>query len=134
MSAIVLIRTDSHYTVDRKRVRAAIEAFLVNQKMKGTVEVSVSVVGDRMMKKLNKTWRNKDSTTDVLSFPLYEEEGEGKAPFIAAPDDVLRLGDIVISYPQAVSEAAAENKFVDAKIDELLEHALLHLIGKHHDE
>lgn len=127
----VLIKTDSHYTVLRNRIRKSVEIVLNEKRVKGKVEVSVAVVGDRMMRTLNKKYRDLDETADVLSFPLSEETRS--VPFVDPPDGVLRLGDIVISYPQAVEEASDENKLVDEKIDELVQHGLLHLLGQHHE-
>jgi len=124
----VLFQTESHFPVDSKKIKAAIEAALVGQVHRDT-EVSVSVVGDRRMRELNKKYRNLDNTTDVLSFGM-EDAGE----FIEPPDDVLRLGDIVVSYPQAVDEAREENKLVDDQIVTLVLHGLNHLLGKHHPE
>ncbi|MCL4338213.1 rRNA maturation RNase YbeY [Patescibacteria group bacterium] len=128
----VLIKTESHYTVNRDRVREVIAKVLSAKGVKARVEVSLSVVGDRMMKSLNKKYRDLDETTDVLSFPLSEEKKD--APFIDMPDGILRLGDIVISYPVAREEASDENKLVDDKIDELVEHGMLHLLGQHHGD
>lgn len=127
----VLIKTESHYTVDRKRIRNTIEKVLKDKGVKGKVEVSVNIVGDRLMRELNSKYRNLDETTDVLSFPLSDEVAD--APFADPPDDTLRLGDIIISYPQAREDAREENKMVDDKIDELVEHSMLHLLGQHHD-
>ena len=89
----------------------------------------MSIVGDRRMRELNKKYRKLDKTTDVLSFGL----NEGDA-FVESPDDVLRLGDIVVSYPQAVDEAREENKMVIDQIVLLVLHGLDHLLGKHHPE
>lgn len=124
----VLFQTESHFPVDRKKIKAAIEIALAGE-VHRDAEVSVSVVGDRQMRVLNKKYRNVDKTTDVLSFGL-ENGGE----FIEPPDDVLRLGDIVVSYPQAVDEAREENKLVDDQIEILVLHGLDHLLGKHHSE
>jgi probable rRNA maturation factor len=124
----VLFQTESHFPVDRKKIKKAIEAALVGQVHRDT-EVSVSVVGDRRMRELNKKYRHCDATTDVLSFGM-EDGGE----FIEPPDDVLRLGDIVVSFPQAVTEAREENAFVDEQIATLVLHGLNHLLGKHHPE
>lgn len=126
----VLIRTESHFTVDRKRIREVIEKVLREKGVKGKAEVSINIIGDRMMKSLNKKYRNTNETTDVLSFPL---SGNGTDPFIELPDGILHLGDIVISYPQAREEAGEENKLVDEKINELVAHGMLHLLGQHHD-
>lgn len=94
-------------------------------------EVSLSVVGDRMMRNLNKRFRQIDATTNVLSFPLAVNHTRQR--FVDPPDNKLYLGDIVISYPQAREDAAQENKLVDDKIDELVEHGLMHLLGNHHE-
>ncbi|OGG27032.1 rRNA maturation RNase YbeY [Candidatus Gottesmanbacteria bacterium RIFCSPLOWO2_01_FULL_39_12b] len=127
----ILIKTDSHYRVNRDRIRKIIENCILERKAKGKIEVSVSIIGDRMMRQLNYKYRNIDESTDVLSFPLSEETDKTQ-PFLDSPDSVLRLGDIVISYPQAVEEAIEENKLVDDKIDELVRHAMTHLFGNHH--
>ncbi len=124
----VLFQTESHFPVDRKKIKTAIETALAGE-VHRDAEVSVSIVGDRQMRVLNKKYRNIDKTTDVLSFGL-ENGGE----FIEPPDDVLRLGDIVVSYPQAVDEAREENKLVDDQIEVLVLHGLDHLLGKHHPE
>ena len=129
----VLFQTESHFPVDRKKIKAAIEAALVDE-VHRDAEVSVSIVGDRRMRELNKKYRNRDSTTDVLSFGLNDPTVEIPTEFVEAPDDVLRLGDIVVSYPQAVDEAREENKLVDDQIVTLVLHGLDHLLGKHHPE
>lgn len=127
----ILIKTDSHYRVNRDRIRQCITVILGEKKVRGDIEVSVSIVGDRLMRKLNSVYRKLDKTTDVLSFPL--SSSEAKIPFADAPDQVLRLGDIVLSYPQVVDGASEENILVDDKVDELIEHGLLHLLGYHHE-
>src|SRR3989338_3568398 len=101
--ADILIKTDSHYKVNRSRIRKLIELYLEERKVRARVEVSLSVIGDRQMKNLNRKFRNLDQTTDVLSFPLIATEK--KSVFIDPPD----------------------------KIDELIIHGLKHLLGQHHD-
>jgi len=120
-----------HYKVNRSRIRKLIESYLEERKVRARVEVSLSVIGDRQMKNLNRKFRNLDQTTDVLSFPLIATEK--KSVFIDPPDNILRLGDIVVSYPQVLDEASDENVLVDDKIDELIIHGLKHLLGQHHD-
>lgn len=104
----------------------------LSKRIKSKTEVGVSIIGDRRMKQLNNQYRKLDETTDVLSFPL-NDSSVTAVPFQDSPDRVLRLGDIVVSYPQAVDEAAEENKLVDDKIIELILHGLNHLMGIHHD-
>ena len=125
---IVLLFVESRYRLNRKRVYQAISRELKGHGVIGPVEVSIAIIGDRKMRKLNKKYRNLDKTTNVLSFPI----AEGEAAVM--PDtSILRLGDIAISYPQVIKEAAAEEMLVDDKIEELVLHSLSHLLGIHHD-
>jgi probable rRNA maturation factor len=128
----VLFQTASHYPVDRKNLRDAITRSLEGR-VAGDTEVSVSIVGDRLMRKLNREYRGKDYATDVLSFG-FADPAAPSVPFVDTPDDVLRLGDIVISYPQAVKESAEMNRLVDDTIVALALHGLDHLMGIHHEE
>lgn len=122
----ILIKADSRYPVERKRIRQKIKQILGKKGLTQDTEVSILFIGDRKMKSLNKKYRGKSETTDVLSFPL----NEGGHPFPA--EETLRLGDIVISYPQARKQAGEYNVLVDEEIDRLVEHGLLHLLGIHH--
>jgi probable rRNA maturation factor len=127
----VLIQSESHYPVNREKIKSTLIQALEGKVHRDT-EVSVSIVGDRFMKRLNTQYRKINHTTDVLSFPL--NDTNSSTPFVEPPDKVLRLGDIIVSYPQAVAEAAEENKMVDEMIDFLVLHGLNHLLGIHHPE
>jgi probable rRNA maturation factor len=124
------ILAESGYKFDRRRVRSVIEKLLSGQGVTDRVEVSVSVVGERKIKALNKKYRQTDEITDVLSFPL--EDTKTETPFLSSPDGVLRLGDIVICYSQAVRQAAEHNRMVDNEMEMLAEHGCRHLLGIHH--
>lgn len=127
----VLVKSESRYPISRKLIKEVIDGVVLEKKIKGDIEVSVNIVGDRLMRALNKKYRNIADSTDVLSFSLSEAQKD--IFFVDIPDKILRLGDIVISYPQAVIEASDEDKLVDQKIGELVEHGLLHLLGYHHE-
>ena len=124
----ILVFIESRYPANRARIKATTSKFLTAEKVKSRLEVSVAIVGDRKMKRLNKTYRAKDETTSVLSFSLADTSG--KESFKFCDDGILRLGDVVISYPQAVSRAREDNMRVDDEIDELVIHGLRNLIGK----
>lgn len=126
----VLVFIESHFPASRKGVKTAVEEVLKEQNIKSPVEVSVSIVGDRKMKKLHKKFLGEKTTTDVLSFPLENFKGG----FVNPPDEILRLGDIVVSYPQARRQAQELNVLVDEEIKTLVKHAMLHLLGIHHEE
>lgn len=127
----VTIQTASHYPI-RKHVIATAVKDVLAKRLKGDVEVSILFCGDRKMKQLNKIYRNIDDTTDVLSFPQHDPS-QAMKPFTPPPDNVLYLGDIVVSYPQTIKEAAHDNMMVDDKIIQLVLHGLDHLMGIHHD-
>lgn len=128
----ILIKTDSHYKINRDRVRKFIEKVLTEKGMKGNIEVSVAVVGDRQMKLLNSKYRKLNAPCSILAFPQTDGDYD-KGPFVDPPDNILRLGDIVISYPQIVGLSAEENILVDDKIDELIKHGLSTLLGQIED-
>lgn len=88
-------------------------------------EVSVLVVGDRAMRTLNRRYRGKDRTTDVLSFPLRE----GRFPGI----QTHLLGDVVICMPAAARQAKTAGAPLLEEIDRLLVHGFLHLLGYDHE-
>lgn len=128
----VLFQTESHFPVKKSIVAEAITNALQGR-IKSDAELSVTIVGDRRMRELNKSYRQLDATTDVLSFPQHDPS-QPEAPFVEVPDGILRLGDIVVSYPEAVREATDGNTLVDEKIIELVLHGLEHLLGNHHEE
>lgn len=121
------INADSRYGFDRKRVRETLTKALDGQGIEGKVKISLSIVGERKIRELEKKYFNRDEVTDVLSFPL--EEG------VEMPEDFdgENLGDIVICYPQAKRQAMQWNRIVDEEIEFLANHGLLHLLGIHHD-
>lgn len=122
------IFVESRYKVNRKKIKQAVNNILGKQEITGPVEVSVAIVGDRKMRELSRKYKNEDKTRNVLSFSLME----GEATHL--PDDVLRLGDIIISYPVVIKEASKEEVLVDDKVSQLVEHGLMHLLGLHHEE
>jgi probable rRNA maturation factor len=123
----VLIYVESRYKVSRKKIKSAVFSVCEENDIKSPIEVSVAIVGDRKMKVLNKKYRDKDGTTNVLSFPLSEGEPS------RLPSGVTRLGDIVLSYPQVIRDAARDDVLVDEKVEELVRHGMLHLLGLHHE-
>lgn len=125
-SISIPIYVESRYKVDRKKIKEKIITVLLKQNIKSAVEVSVAVIGNRKMKALNKKYRQIEKPTNVLSF----SQNEGDA--VMQPPDSLYLGDIVICYPVVIEECARDNMLIDEKVNELVEHSLMHLLGFHH--
>ncbi len=87
-------------------------------------EVSVSFVNDEEIHELNKAYRDVDRPTDVLSFPMDEQQ------FVDPP----MLGDIVVSVPTAVRQAQEYGHSLAREVAFLLVHGFLHLNGYDHEE
>jgi probable rRNA maturation factor len=140
MKANIIISSDSRYDVDRDFLRQVVISVLERMKLKGKIEVGLNIVGDRMITDLNKKYRGKKEATCVLSFPLEEvtpakkiESIKKKVGFVKSPDKVLRLGDVIISYPQAQEEAVRQRISIDEELSILVEHGICHLLGIHQD-
>ena len=125
-SISIPIYVESRYKVNRKKIKEKIITVLLKQNIKSAVEVSVAVIGNRKMKVFNKQYRQIDKPTNVLSFS--QNEGD----VVMQPPDKLYLGDIVICYPVIIEECARDNMLIDEKVNELVEHSLMHLLGFHH--
>ncbi|MCL5435151.1 MAG: rRNA maturation RNase YbeY [Patescibacteria group bacterium] len=123
----VLIFVESRYKINRIRIKQTVERTIDRNEIASAVEVSIAVVGDRKMRELSKKYKGEDKTRNILSFS--QAEGEP----VQMPNDTLRLGDIVISFPQVIRDASRDEMLVDDKVDELIEHGLMHLLGLHHE-
>ena len=94
------------------------------------VELSVRFTSDEEVHALNRQYRGKDKSTNVLSFPMFEpDEIAGLA---AAPGEVL-LGDIVLAHGVCAAEAAEKGIGMEEHAAHLLVHGTLHLIGYDHE-
>ena len=89
-------------------------------------EVSIVLTTDVEIKELNQQWRDKDESTDVLSFPQHEPD------FV--PEQSASLGDIVISVETAQRQADDRGHSLEDELRILLVHGLCHLMGHDHIE
>lgn len=127
----VLISNDAELDtlIAASEIEEAVLCTLEHEGVERPVEVSVSFVDDEEMRGLNRTWREIDAPTDVLSF-------ECDSPFdedIPA-DEAVELGDVILA-PGVIAAQAAE--FGNAPAEEcrlMLVHGLLHLLGYDHLE
>ena len=99
-------------------------------------ELSLLLVSDRRMRALNRRYRNKDKTTDVLAFPLLErcsaKTSQLRTPQALSSRVPLLLGDVAISVPTAKRQAAARGHGLFDELVRLLVHGVLHLVGYDH--
>lgn len=93
--------------------------------------LTIRVVGAAESRRLNRTWRNKDKPTNVLSFPgepLPSLPGSGQAADLS-----LELGDLAICAPVVAREAREQGKAVQAHWAHMVVHGVLHLLGYDHE-
>lgn len=122
----VLLTTEDRVTpaVSPAVVRRALRATLAAAGCAGVVRITVAWVGDAEMRRVNKATRGKDTTTDVLSFPLTTPG--------AWPGNVQELGDILLSVPEIRREARRRSCTIPEEALLLLVHGTLHLLGHDH--
>lgn len=115
-------------TGTRMLVRRCCNAVLKNEKFEGSAEISVRFVNNDEIHNLNKEFRNVDSSTDVLSFPL----GENGEYDINNDTGAKMLGDIVISMETAFAQSKEYGHSFEREIAFLTVHSMLHLLGYDH--
>ncbi len=103
--------------------RAAL-ATLIHQRVEEPCELAVVVTDDEALHALNRRYRGVDAPTDVLAFP-----DETRGPFVGAPGFPRYLGDVIISFPRAEAQAAEAGHHVQAELQLLAVHGVLHLLG-----
>ena len=111
------------------------------------LHISLLITDDKHIQKLNKQYRNKDESTDVISFPAFElnpnyniaqllKEGinwPSLRRHKEKEERQLHLGDIVISLETCIMQAKKENKKISEEFNFLLVHGILHLFGYDHE-
>jgi len=91
-------------------------------------ELGILFVGDQRMRALNRRYRGKDRTTDVLAFAMRESLTPHPLPF-----SPVMLGDVVIAVPTATRQANQGQRSLDEELTVLLVHGILHLCGYDHE-
>ena len=132
---VKVIITDSQKKVRiptglRMLVRRACIATLREEEFKGNAEVNVTFVDDGEIHSMNKQFRNIDSSTDVLSFPMGENGVYDTNPATGAK----LLGDVVISLEHAAAQAEEYEHSFEREVCYLTVHSMLHLLGYDHME
>jgi probable rRNA maturation factor len=109
-----------------KLIKKSIVTALNYENIFEKVEVSLLLIDNEEIQKLNKEYRDVDLITDVLSFPMYDDISE------VLDEEYLYLGDIVISCERAMEQAKEFGHSVEREIGYLTVHSVLHLLGYDH--
>ena len=135
MEIEVLIDEDLEGCPEPDWLKSLAENALVAQQVEPSAELGLVVVGQERIRELNLRYLGNDETTDVLAFSMLDELQDGHSiPFLAPPDDIKHLGEVIISYPQAVIQAEEHQHSIKREIAILVIHGVLHLLGFEHDE
>ena len=110
-------------------IRKAVLATLEYENIEEDCEASITFCDDEKIRELNKKFRNIDRATDVLSFPLFDED----AAEYSVPEIECMLGDIVISLERAKAQAEEFGHSYERETAFLAVHSVLHLLGYDHE-
>ena len=111
-------------TLGLKRLcRRAVRAALAYEGVRGRAEVSVTFTDNEGIRAINREYRQIDQPTDVLSFPLFEEDAAG----------TRLLGDIVLSLEKCRAQAEEFGHSFARECAFLTVHSTLHLLGYDHE-
>ena len=97
-------------------------------------ELSVVITDDKTVQDLNRRFRDRDETTDVLSFGLLSSGLDDGASFATPPGTRRQLGEVVISFPTARRQAGEAGHEVLDELLYLLTHGILHVLGYDHEQ
>jgi len=99
-------------------------------------ELGLVIASQERVQELNRSYRGKDEPTDVLAFFMTSaavKADEVVLPFVTPPDGVLHLGEVIISYPQAIAQAKTHRHSTKKELAILIIHGVLHLLGYDHE-
>jgi len=129
-----LIEEGIEPSVDIEWLQQIVEKTLLAENIPPNAEVSLVIVGQERIQELNREYRGKDRPTDVLSFSLIEQKENETEDFINPPDGLIHLGEVIISYPQAVLQADEHQHSIKKEMEILMIHGILHLLGYDHEQ
>jgi probable rRNA maturation factor len=128
LTVSVEIRPHSTPTAIRALIRTVSRATLAASDLKGRTRLSVHLVDDAEIHRINAQHRGVDAATDVLSFPQIEHSG-----FITPPGEPRHVGDIVLSLDRVCEQAKDFGHSVERELGYLTAHGILHCLGYDHE-
>ena len=115
-------------SLSRSSLTGLLEVALKTAGYRQPVALSVSLVNDREIRRLNRKYRGQDRPTDVLSFGY-----AGDLPATVGGQAARQLGEIIVSLETVRRQAKANGRQIGQELALLVVHGLLHLIGQDHD-
>ena len=110
MRLVIRVDKDFQGRIDKRWLRRLVKESLGAHSAGAEVELSLLITDDATVRELNKKYRGKDKTTDVLSFALEVDQPRDAATgFVMPPGEKVHLGEVIVSYPKADEQAAERN-------------------------
>ncbi len=135
MEIDVLVDEGLEECLEVRWLEGVAEKVLIAQGVDSIAEFGLVIAGQEKVRQLNLSYLGKDEPTDVLAFSMLPEQPRGDlAPFVAPPDGIKHLGEVIIAYPQAVIQAEEHQHSVKKEIAILIIHGVLHVLGYDHDK
>lgn len=135
MRLVIRVDRDFQGHIDKSWLRRLVKQSIATHGIGTEVELSLLITDDATVHELNKKYRGKDKPTDVLSFALEaDKRGDASAGFVMPPGEMVHLGEVIVSYPRAVEQAAERKHPVENELALLVIHGVLHLLGYDHDK
>jgi len=119
--------------VDENWVKKIVRQVLKVEGVPSPYEVSLVFTDSETVQRLNRDYRGVDEPTDVLAFYMLPQKGADSS-FALPPDGVTRLGEVIISYPEALAQAKEQGHLLERELALLVTHGILHLLGYDHQE
>ena len=120
-------------SVDRPWAKKIARRVLKDEGVAPPYEVSLVLTDSQTVQQLNRDYRGVNQPTDVLAFYMRTGQ-EADNSFPLPPDGVTRLGEVIISYPQAVAQATEQGHSTERELALLVIHGILHLLGYDHEK
>jgi probable rRNA maturation factor len=128
-----LIEKEFREDLDGGWVKKMVRQVLKAEGVAPPYEVSLVFTDSETVQQLNRDYRGVDEPTDVLAFYMLPQKGADSS-FALPPDGVTRLGEVIISYPQAAKQAKEQGHSPERELALLVIHGILHLLGYDHEE
>ena len=122
---VLIDNRQSRHKISLKKIRQTVHVIL-NALDFPNGEISILLVDDPQISKLNQEYLNRKGPTNVIAFPMREGEFSHLSPQL--------LGDVVISLDTAARESADAGLKMQKRFNELLVHGILHLFGYEHEK
>jgi len=119
--------------IDENQARKIAQQILKAESVTSPCEISIVLTDSETVQRLNRDYRGVDEPTDVLAFYMLPGKTTTDLPFILPPDGITRLGEVIISCPQAVEQAREQGHSVEQELALLIIHGTLHLLGYDHE-